>query len=132
MTCMKERMSQSTNAVKRAGNLLLKSVELEREVQEGSPATVDIDAIKNPVRQEILFYVDERGAPVRLEALAEHLVGWTGRADAERPSREDHERMHVLLHHKHLPQLVDTGLVEYDQVERVVALTEYTERLLSA
>lgn len=125
--CIKWRMSQSTKAAKRAGDLLLKSVELEREAEEGPPATVDIDAIKSPVRQEILFYVDEEEAPIRLESLAEHLVDWEMRT-----SSGDRERMHVLLHHKHLPQLVDAGLVEYDQAERMVALTAYAERLLNA
>lgn len=33
------------------------------------------------------------------------------------------DQLKIALHHRHLPKLADAGLVEYDSVNRVVALT---------
>lgn len=120
---------QSPKAVKRTGNLLLKSVEIGQEVRR-SPASLDIDAIKSPFRQEILFYVADRDTPASRETLAKHLAAWEAEMNVGSVSAEERERIHVVLHHKHLPQLVDAGLIEYDQQDLVVDLTEYAEKLL--
>ncbi len=126
-------MSQDTKAAKRAGDLLLKSVEIEHEADDESPATVDVDAIKCPLRQEILFYVAESDSPVPRERLAEHLTTWMTESYDGPVSEAEYEQTHALvLHHKHLPQLTDAGLIEYDQRNMTVALTEYANKLIDA
>lgn len=122
-------MSQSTDAAKRAGRLLLKSAEIGRD-EEIEPASVVVDAVKDPLRQEILLHVSDANAAVSRDALAEHLADWDSAAGERSASDEERERMRILLHHKHLPQLADAGLVEYDQRDETVGLTDYAEKLL--
>lgn len=123
-------MSQSTDAAKRAGRLLLKSAEIGRD--EGvEPASDVVDAVKDPLRQELLLYVSDANATVSRDALADHLADWNSDADDGSTPDEERERMRILLHHKHLPQLTDAGLLEYDQHDEAVELTGYAEKLLS-
>ncbi|MFC6905895.1 DUF7344 domain-containing protein [Halalkalicoccus tibetensis] len=124
-------MSQSTDTAKRAGRLLLKSAEIGRDEGIEPPSDVVVDAVKDPLRQETLLYVFDANTDVSRNALADHLADWDLEADDGSVSDEDRERMRVLLHHKHLPQLVGADLVEYDQEDGTIELTEYGRKLAS-
>lgn len=124
-------MSQSTDAAKRAGRLLLKSAEIGRDEEIEPASVVVVDAVKDPLRQEILLHVSDANAAVSRDALADHLADWDSEAGEGSASDEERERMRILLHHKHLPQLAGAGLVEYDQRDETVGLTDYAEKLLT-
>lgn len=66
-------------------------------------------------RRFVLDALAERESPVDLSELAEAVAVRMGRTDGE-----DVDAMKVLLHHVHLPKMVDAGVLEYDTASHVV------------
>jgi hypothetical protein len=63
-------------------------------------------------RRAIIDYLrDDADQTATVEELAGHLVSQTAEKVDERPSSD---RVQTMLHHVHVPKLVDVGLVDYD------------------
>lgn len=78
-------------------------------------------------RRRILAFLLEQGASTR-EELADVLCGWESTTGRMVPP-ERHEDVRIDLHHVHLPQLVDAGLITYDYTEGHVALTDISDSM---
>jgi len=76
-------------------------------------------------RRTVLSVLQERTTPVSTEELATT----TAAALAEKPlvavTREERDRLHVRLHHVHLPKLDEVGLVAWNADEGTVATTDH-------
>lgn len=82
------------------------------------------DALADERRRVVLDCLAGADAPMAVEDLARQVAArrrWgeepAGRSD---PPADAVHRVHVSLHHAHLPKLDDAGLVEYDPDEQVV------------
>jgi hypothetical protein len=73
-----------------------------------------LSAISNTQRRRILLYVQEEG-PTSQNEVAHQLAAWKYDSSPDEVADEAIERVKVDLYHKHLPQLKDARLIEYDE-----------------
>lgn len=66
-------------------------------------------------RRNVLHYLSHQVGTVSIGELAEQLAIWE-----DDPTYDHYERILTSLHHSHLPQLVDGGLVRYDSEQETV------------
>lgn len=82
------------------------------------------DALSHPLRLRTIRVLDGFDTPLTVKDLAVEIIRAQRDGSAEEISKEQVEQVHAMLHHHHVPKLVDHGLVEYDESERQVALDE--------
>lgn len=85
------------------------------------------DALAHGRRRRVLRSLAAARLPVDVEALARDVAAREhgGSADSrETVPAEAVERVHVSLHHAHLPKLDAAGLVDYDADQNVVVAAE--------
>ena len=88
-----------------------------------------LTVLANEQRREVLHYLQRaEDSVVSLGALVDHLV------DSDATSDRERERVHVGLHHSHLPKLAETTVIEYDADSRHVRYRGHSglESLLEA
>lgn len=69
-------------------------------------------------RRELLRYLVETSDPtVTVDECVDHLVD---RADERTGERPDGDQVERILHHVHVPRLVDAGVAEYDARSREI------------
>lgn len=95
-------------------------------LESGSTGSVPgpADGRANERRRAVLDALLAAAAPLALADLAVELVE---RERGPSPGASDHEaiqRCYVSLYHRHVPKLVDAGLVTFDDDRRTVALPE--------
>ncbi|MDS0297210.1 hypothetical protein NDI76_00450 [Halogeometricum sp. S1BR25-6] len=64
-------------------------------------------------RRRVLWFLLER-PETTLGEVADVLVGWELKDGDDAAGPDDHRRVLIALHHRHLPILEGSGLVEYD------------------
>ncbi len=82
------------------------------------------DVLSNPRRRFVLYYLREVESPVQLNDLARAIAAWENDTDESELTDQDRKRVYVSLYQTHIPKLTDVGLVEYDQDEGTVSLTD--------
>lgn len=90
------------------------------ESESGGSAPGPADGLANERRRAALAVLREAEAPLALADLAADLVARERASTA--PDHEAVQRCYVSLYHRHVPKLVDAGLVEFDADRRTVAL----------
>ncbi|WP_433626524.1 winged helix-turn-helix domain-containing protein [Halomicrococcus sp. NG-SE-24] len=81
----------------------------------GTPVpSVLFSTLASPRRRHVLRQLLERDASVSLTRLARNVAA----------SEDDVERVYAELHHRHVPKLVDAGLVTREQGGDAVTLTD--------
>ncbi|WP_135822631.1 DUF7344 domain-containing protein [Halostella litorea] len=95
-------------------------------------ATTIFELLADRRRRAALYRLADADGPVRFDALVEAVVDWESAGLA--PPRGHEERVATALHHSHLPQLADAGVVDYDESDGVVRYrgSETLERYLDA
>jgi DNA-binding transcriptional ArsR family regulator len=73
-----------------------------------------LSALSNTQRRRILSYVREEG-PTSQNKIAYRLATWKHDSSPDEVADKAVERIESNLHHKHLPQLKDARLIEYDE-----------------
>lgn len=82
-------------------------------------------------RRFVLVCLEEYATPMALSDVVDELATREHEASiAEVPPREV-QSIYLSLYHKHIPQMVDTGVVEYSQERDAVVLTESGSELTS-
>ena len=80
------------------------------------------DSLSDPRRRAVVAVLEDAAAPLALADLASDLVERERGPAGGDPDYEAIQRRYVMLYHRHVPKLVDAGLVEFDADRRVVAL----------
>lgn len=81
-----------------------------------------LGALSHPLRRMLLVQLHESRGPVDLSTMAEELARWSRTGDVDL-STDDSEQMYAALYHRHVPLMVDAGLLEYDSEEDEMKLT---------
>lgn len=103
----------------------MSDIALRTEI-EGLSASAALDVsdlhavLADERRRATLTDLADRSAPVDVEALARSVAARESDRSPESVPSELVERVHVTLHHVHLPKLADLGLVEYDATANAV------------
>lgn len=94
---------------------------------ESIPYDESFSALADSDRRRLLVVLRQLETPERVTALTRWLASEMGRS-----GEDEVERLHVSLHHVHVPKLVDLGIVSYDDAEGTVELTDRGRPLADA
>lgn len=83
------------------------------DAESESLLTRIFEALSHPTRRCILYHLREQGQ-AELDELASVVVAWTENIPAEEVSPDSRKRVKVDLQHRHLPNLADNDIIEYD------------------
>jgi Halobacterial output domain 1 len=90
---------------------LFDAVHGRSEDVENVSADVLLTLLGAPRRRLVCRYLSEVADPAPISAITERIAEWEGAGTA---SENERERVHITLHHVHLPELADTGVLERD------------------
>lgn len=66
-------------------------------------------------RRYVLYYLNQTSDDViHLEELVEQVATWHPDVSEEADADDQYQRVVIELHHKHLPALAETGIIDYD------------------
>lgn len=68
--------------------------------------------LSNDLRRTLLDVLEGRATPVELDDVAAAIV--EGEANGGGSASARRENVAIALHHKHLPQMADMGVIDYD------------------
>lgn len=85
--------------------------------------------LRNTRRRYTVFYLQRNGGEASLEDVVDRVTEWenNGKRTAKRNSRR--KSVYSSLYQRHLPKLMELGIITYDRNERTVSLTEAGERI---
>lgn len=89
-----------------------------------------IKSLAKPVRRSVLRYLEEVETAT-VDRLALIATGLSTHGEGQLATAADYRRTRIELHHVHLPQLEQAGLIEYDAKSREVAIDTFPERLFA-
>lgn len=76
-------------------------------------------ALAKGSRRKLLVVLDQAQTPEPLSALTRNLAVEMGRSGSDAI-----EQLYINLYHCHIPKLVSSGLIEYNEKREIVELTE--------
>ena len=79
-------------------------------------------ALSDVHRRMVVYYLLEVEA-ASLDELLDVVTGWLHVGGDRMATREDRVRVERAFHHRHLPKLLDSGLIRHDKAEDRVELT---------
>jgi len=87
------------------------------------------DLLSNARRRFVISHLRERGEPVDIMELSETVAAWENDVEPEELTDQQIKRVYVSLYQTHVPKLNQSGIVEYDKDEGLVALTSNVREL---
>lgn len=88
------------------------------------PTDAAFELLADSRRRNLISYLSTRDEPIAVADLIRNVAEAEHGAPFESIADEDIDRIHVTLHHIHLPKLVDLGMVTVDDGQNVVRVTE--------
>ena len=85
-----------------------------------------LSTLSNTQRRRIISYLQNEG-PASKSEISHQLVAWEHDSPPSEVSDNAVKKVKVDLHHKHLPELKDAGLVEYDRRSEMVLVRDLPE-----
>lgn len=95
----------------------------------GQSASTVFDLLASERRRYLLVALMEHGPTIALPDLADEVATREYAVPFSEIPEEDVLDIYSLLYHKHVPKLVDAGVVAYDQEHDLVRLTNVDESL---
>jgi hypothetical protein len=71
----------------------------------------------------VLYYLRQKDGTATVKELAEQIAALENEVDVEELSRQQRKRVYVSLYQTHIPKLESAGIIEYDDAEGEVRLT---------
>lgn len=90
---------------------------------EMSPDLV-FEILSNTRRRMVLYYLRWYGGSVSVQELVGEVAALQNDVAVEDLTRQQRKRVYVSLYQTHLPKLEEAGLIEYDDDEGIVRLTD--------
>jgi hypothetical protein len=85
---------------------------------------VVFEMLYNPRRRQVLAYLFAQDGPVDIDDVIVQVAAWENDTTVDAVSESERRRIYVSLYQTHIPTLDDAGLVEYDEDEETVELTD--------
>lgn len=86
------------------------------------------DILSDRRRRYTIHHLKQAGKPVSVRELAEQVAAWENDKPIERLDAQERKRVYVSLYQSHLQTLDKKDIVEYDDEESVVTLTDSVEK----
>ncbi|MFC7116077.1 hypothetical protein ACFQH2_15565 [Natronoarchaeum sp. GCM10025703] len=87
-------------------------------------------SLTEPIRRSVLRYLNA-AETTTVDRLALIATGLSTHGEGQLATAADYRRTRIELHHVHLPQLEQAGLIEYDAKSREVAIDTFPEGLFA-
>lgn len=81
-------------------------------------------ALSQKRRRYALHYLKQRGESVTVQNLAEQVAAWENDKTIEELTSQERKRVYIALYQSHLSTMDEEGLVDYDDDEGTVALSD--------
>ncbi len=101
--------------------------ECEEEVEEEPTRDELFHVLRNQRRRWTIHHLKHTAASVDIGELATQVAAWENGVSTEQVTSTQRRRVYNVLQQTHIPELIDTGIVEVDR--REVALTDRAEQL---
>jgi hypothetical protein len=80
--------------------------------------------LSNSRRRYIIYYLARADEPVSLNRLATKIAATESDTSESEVTSEERQRVYISLYQTHLPKLEQSGIVTYDEDERIVSLID--------
>ena len=99
--------------------------------QEPEELTADtiLDLLANQRRRYLLYALRGHEHPIELSKLAEQVAGWEHDVPPDDVAKNEYKSVYVSSVQCHVPKLDDAGVVDHDQDNHTVILSENFEQL---
>lgn len=98
---------------------------------DSEPLTTDgvFELLSNHRRRMVLFCLRQRGGSVGMNELAEQMAAMENNVPVSDLTSQQRKRVYVSLYQTHLPKMADMNIIEYNEEEGVVRLTDQTDEI---
>lgn len=100
----------------------------QASVDPASAPTISSDAVYDALadkrRRYTLHYLKQRAEPVTVRELSEQVAAWENNKSTAELTSQERKRVYIALYQSHLDTLDGEGLVDYDEDDGTVALTD--------
>lgn len=106
---------------------------VDSEVVTGTEASLSETALYNALSQKrrryTLHYLKQRTEPVSAQELAEQVAAWENHKTVQELTSQERKRVYIALYQSHLSTMDEEGLVEYDEDNGMVQLSDSMETI---
>ncbi|SIS18843.1 DUF7344 domain-containing protein [Natronorubrum thiooxidans] len=95
----------------------------DRDVQELSADTI-LELLANRRRRYLLYALRGRDDPIELSTLAEQVAGWELDVPPDEVAKNEYKSVYVSSVQCHVPKLADAGVVDHDEDNHTVVLSD--------
>ncbi|AFZ72528.1 DUF7344 domain-containing protein [Natronobacterium gregoryi] len=88
-----------------------------------------LELLANRRRRYLLYALRGREDPIELSALAEQIAGWEHDVDPDEVAKNEYKSVYVSSVQCHVPKLADAGVVNHDEENHTVVLSDNFEQL---
>ncbi|WP_049922397.1 DUF7344 domain-containing protein [Halopiger djelfimassiliensis] len=96
--------------------------------QELSADTI-LELLANRRRRYLLYALRGRDGPIELSSLAEQVAGWEHDVHPDEVAKNEYKSVYVSSVQCHVPKLADAGVVDHDEDNHTVVLSDNFEQL---
>ena len=98
---------------------------------QGEELTADtiLELLANRRRRYLLYALRDRDEPIELSKLAETVAGWEHDVPPEDVEKNEYKSVYVSSVQCHVPKLADVGVVDHDEDNHTVILSENFDQL---
>ncbi|MFC4248608.1 hypothetical protein ACFOZ7_17025 [Natribaculum luteum] len=99
--------------------------------QEPRELTADtiLELLANRRRRYLLYALREYDEPIELSKLAEQVAGWEHDVPPDEVAKNEYKSVYVSSVQCHVPKLADSGVVDHDESNHTVVLSDNFEQL---
>lgn len=97
--------------------------------RENLSADTILELLANRRRRYLLYALRGREGPIALSELAEQVAGWEHDVPPDEVEKNEYKSVYVSSVQCHVPKLADAGIVDHDDDNHTVVLSENFEQL---
>ena len=95
-----------------------------REEPEELTADTILELLANRRRRYLLYALRGRTEPIELSRLAETVAGWEHNVPPDQVAKNEYKSVYVSSVQCHVPKLADAGIVDHDENDHSVVLSD--------
>lgn len=99
---------------------------MSSDADTSSEISTDVvfEILSNTRRRMVLYYLRQSGGSATVQELAEQIAALENDIDVAELQSQQRKRVYVSLYQTHIPKLESTGIIEYDDTQGTVYLTD--------
>ncbi|MFC6716220.1 hypothetical protein ACFQGT_08070 [Natrialbaceae archaeon GCM10025810] len=106
----------------------MEALTASQEAQNLSADTI-LELLANRRRRYLLYALRGHDEPIELSTLAEQVAGWEHDVPPDEVAKNEYKSVYVSSVQCHVPKLADAGVVDHDEENHTVVLSENFEQL---